>query len=295
MAVPAPVQDGILALLRETISPSIVFKRFEPASGGCINHGGRLVTTHGDFFIKWNDAAKYPGMFDAEAKGLELLHQPKAIDVPAVIGAGTQDVSQFIVMEFRESQPPAKTFWPDFGAQLATLHRTKSKLPGLDHDNYIGSLRQSNCQRTSWTDFFIHERITAQLRVAQDAGLTDRPLVAQFEKLFTRLPSLIPDDNNVLLHGDLWHGNLIVNSRGGPCLIDPAVYYGNREADLAMTQLFGGFDPAFLDEYHRTHALEPGFRERFDIYNLYPLLVHLNLFGSGYLGQIRSILKKIAR
>ncbi|HYG19805.1 MAG TPA: fructosamine kinase family protein [Ohtaekwangia sp.] len=290
MPLPPSVHEGILILLREKVSSSLVLRNFEPASGGCINHGGRLASTHGDFFVKWNDAAKYPGMFDAEAKGLELLGIRQAIDIPLVIGAATHASHQFIVMEFRESKPPSKTFWRDLGRQLAMLHRRSDESPGLDHDNYIGSLQQSNHRRNSWLDFFIQERILPQLRLA---NLTGTLMMAQFEKLFIRLPSLIPDERIALLHGDLWHGNLIVNSRGGPCLIDPAVYYGNREADLAMTQLFGGFDPSFFDEYQRTDALAPGFRERFDIYNLYPLLVHLNLFGSGYLGQISSILKKV--
>ncbi|HEY3404138.1 MAG TPA: fructosamine kinase family protein [Ohtaekwangia sp.] len=286
--VPLPVQHGVTKLLGSSSS----LLKFLPVGGGCINHGGKLITSTGTFFLKWNDAHRYPGMFAQEAKGLNLLRSTRTICIPAVIGLGEEESFQFLILEFIEQGSRSNSYWKDFGSQMALLHSNRVEWAGLNHNNYIGSLTQTNLVKSTWLDFFIHERLVIQLDLADSRSLIPAPVRQNFEKLFIKLPSLLPVEASSLLHGDLWSGNLITSHEGAPCLIDPAVYYGNREVDLAMTQLFGGFDSRYLDSYHEALPLLPGYEERFDIYNLYPLLVHVNLFGQGYLAQVNSILTR---
>lgn len=265
---------------------------FSFCGGGCINHGGRLKTRAGDLFLKWNDAAKFPGMFAAEAEGLKLLRNAGAIHIPEVITEGVAGTWQFLVLEFVEERPRAGTYWTDLGQQLASLHKHTIATYGLDHDNYIGSLPQRNTPAEKWTDFFITQRLEFQVKLAVNDRKLNAESVRLFDALYNKLGDLLPEEKPCLLHGDLWSGNLIINDKGKPCLIDPAVYYGHREAEIAFTTLFGGFSAEFYKSYHEAFALEPGYAERFDIYNLYPLLVHVNLFGGGYVSQVVSILRQ---
>jgi protein-ribulosamine 3-kinase len=265
---------------------------FSFVGGGCINHGGKLDTTSGAYFLKWNDALKYPGMFQAEALGLSVLRTSNAIRIPQVINVGQTRSHQYIVLEFIESAPKHKDYWPNLGRSLASLHQINARAFGLDHNNYIGSLRQDNNQHPRWADFFIEQRLDAQLKLAVHKKLADTSLVQQFERLYKKLPAIFPQEKPSLLHGDLWSGNLITDEHGQPCLIDPAVNYGHREAELAFTHLFGGFDPQFYEAYEEIFPLQPGFTQRMDLYNLYPLLVHANLFGQSYIAQIKSVLRR---
>lgn len=283
------IPQVILDQLKQSLKTDITGFTF--LAGGCINNGGRLRTAKGDFFLKWNDASRYPDMFETEAKGLKLLSQSDSICVPEVIQSGQAGTYQFLLLEYVNQGSKRDDYWDKLGVQLAALHRNTSMAFGLDHDNYIGSLRQSNRWHNSWADFFINERLQVQLKVAVDSALIDAPTMKKFHILFGILPSLMPEESPALLHGDLWNGNLMTNREGLPCLIDPAVYYGHREADLAMTQLFGGFNRKFLNRYHEVFPLVPGYLDRFDLYNLYPLLVHVNIFGTGYLQQVVSILR----
>lgn len=291
-AIPQPVCEGIQALLRENSGTGASRLQFTPVGGGCVNHGGRLTTGEGDnLFLKWNYDSGFPGMFEAEARGLELLYTTAAIRIPQVVGTGRREPHQFILMEFIEGKPRSGIYWDLLGQRLARLHRNSNENFGLDHDNYIGSLPQSNTPGDSWIEFFISERLQVQLKAGIDAGQIDPSIASKFERLYSRLPEILTAEPPSLLHGDLWSGNLIVDEKGDPCLIDPAVYYGNREVDLAMTKLFGGFDERFYNAYQEAFSTAPGLGERLDIYNLYPLLVHVNLFGQGYLNQVASILR----
>lgn len=265
---------------------------FSFCGGGCINHGGRLKTRNGDLFLKWNDAAKFPGMFSAEAKGLKLLRNAGAIHIPEVITEGVAGPWQFLVLEFVEERPQAGTYWTNLGQQLANLHKHTTPTYGLDHANYIGSLPQQNTPTEKWVDFFITQRLEVQVKLALDRGKLNANTVMLFSTLYNKLGDLLPEEKPCLLHGDLWSGNLITNAEGKPCLIDPAVYYGHREAEIAFTTLFGGFSAEFYNSYQEAFALEPGYAERFDVYNLYPLMVHVNLFGGGYVSQVVSILRQ---
>ncbi len=292
MHIPQAIQQGVLELLKQRINNTITLEDFSFTGGGCINNGGRLITSHGRYFLKWNDAARFPAMFKAEAKGLTLLAQSKSMYIPEVIGTGEAGSHQFLVLEFINASYRTQHYWRDFGVQLAALHQTTATFFGLEYDNYIGSLPQQNTFHNSWIDFFIHNRLEAQLRLAERSALADRLLLRNFETLYKKLPDLLITEKPALLHGDLWSGNVMVNQQGAPGLIDPAIYFGHREMDIAMTQLFGGFNPEFLHAYHEAYPLSPGVDDRLQLYKLYPLLVHVNLFGADYLAQVNSILRR---
>ena len=287
--IPIQVSEKIKILLSRYCEHAVDILGASSIGGGCINNAMKVETTAGIFFLKWNDAKRFPKMFEAEAKGLTLLKSTSAIGIPEVIGTDEAGNYSFIVLEFIEAEKSAKNFWQDFGTALAKLHKHSSEQFGLNHDNYIGSLPQSNTQKKSWSDFFISERLEKQIIIARNSGAIDNSTIKQFNNLYKRLPEIIPEETPALLHGDLWNGNFMTGADGKAWLIDPAVYYGHREMDLAMTKLFGGFSSEFYESYNETFPLQKGFTERVDIHNLYPLLVHVNLFGGGYLQEVKNI------
>lgn len=287
--IPAAVTEKARSFLEEHSGREVVLGRQRALSGGCIHHAHAIETTAGPYFLKWNGRAEAPG-FLAELKGLRLLaghsHRFTAVPLTADI---TGDHS-FLLLEFIEEGTVSGGFWKTFGQKMAELHQATAPSFGLDHDNYIGSLPQSNRQHPDFVSFFIAERLEPQLRRALDTGLADYSLYGKFRQLFHRLPGLLPTEKPALLHGDLWSGNFLCDSDGQPRIIDPAVHYGHREAELAFTTLFGGFDPVFYEAYHEAFPLQKGWQERAPLFNLYPLLVHLNLFGRSYLAGIRRSL-----
>lgn len=288
--VPSVLLEKLTMLLNAKAGSPVTLQDFSFVGGGCINHGGVLEASSGKFFLKWNSATRFPGMFGAEARGLGLLSEANVLRVPTVIGFDEANEYQFLVMEYIEQNGRSPLYWEHLGQGLAALHRVSSGHLGLDHNNYIGSLPQFNASRSSWVDFFIQQRLQVQVQLMNENGMADGTLLNRFERLYKKLPSLLPEEKPSLLHGDLWSGNLITDEKGEPCIIDPAVYYGHREADLAMTRLFGSFEEAFYRSYHEAFPLLKGYEQRFDLYNLYPLLVHVNLFGSAYISQVKTIL-----
>ncbi|MFZ5970049.1 MAG: fructosamine kinase family protein [Bacteroidota bacterium] len=265
----------------------IIVQRFQPVTGGCINQGGKITTPDGNFFLKWNHAAKFPQMFLAEARGLQIIGQTASIRVPAVVQVAHIEEWQYLLLEWIDGFAPSVHDWRSLGEQLAALHHHSATQFGLDHDNYIGSLAQKNTPTDNWIEFLVQQRLAPQLALLKNTAIRQG-----VQKLIMRLPDLLPTEPAALLHGDLWRGNLITDGQGQPCLIDPAVYYGHREAELAFTRLFGGFHPGFYDAYQQSFPLLPGFEERVEIYHLYPLLVHYNLFGGSYLLQAERIIKR---
>lgn len=284
MLFPASIKEKII----DYFGNQTTIVDFTRLHGGCINESGKLITSAGTYFIKWNNKSTYPNMLQAEAKGLTLLTKTNTISIPQVIHLDQTDDFQFLLLEFVENKRPSSTYWQTFGEQLAALHQTSDSNFGLDHDNYMGSLKQKNTRHTNWVDFFIEHRLDPQLTLAVNTKQISKDVLRKFEVLYSKLNQLLPTEKPALLHGDLWGGNLLSGLKG-PTLIDPAVYYGNREADLAMTQLFGGFDRSYFDPYQNVFPLTSDFAERIDIYNLYPLLIHVNLFGGGYSAQVNRI------
>jgi protein-ribulosamine 3-kinase len=262
----------------------------EPVSGGCINNGARIKTKNGQrFFIKTNLSAPAE-MFAREAKGLSALRIANAVRVPNVHLTG-QD---FILLEDLAPAPRSADYWENLGRQLARLHKHTDQQFGFDHDNYLGSTPQPNPRTADGYEFFAEHRLGHQVHLARDNDLLSRGELKEFDELIGKLANLIPEQPASLIHGDLWSGNAISDSDGQPALIDPASHYGWAEAELGMTALFGGFGQPFYAAYEAERPLERGWQERLDIYNLYHLLNHLNLFGHSYHGQLVSILRRYA-
>jgi len=259
--------------------------------GGSINQAFHLFTNVGDYFVKLNQAAKFPEMFEKEEQGLALLAECGGVNVPRVVGTGIGGADSFLLMDWVEQGVPQLGFWEDFAASLALLHQHSQSQFGLAVNNYMGSLPQSNRLHDDWADFFMVERLLPLLQNAFDAGQLDNKDRSAFENFFLQVPGIFPSEPPALIHGDLWNGNYMVGNEGRVVFIDPAVYYGHREMDLAMTRLFGGFDPRFYKAYNECFPLLPGWENRVDFCNLYPLLVHLVLFGTSYRSSIRNILK----
>lgn len=228
-------------------------------------------------------------LFAAEARGLDWLREAQALRVPAVVAA-TPD---FLALEFLESGTRQADFEDCLGRGLAALHRFSPSLWGLDHDNFIGSLPQSNKPCASWPEFYIERRLRPLVRRAIDGDLAPRSWSNHFERLFQSLPQRIPDEPPSRLHGDLWAGNLHTGPQGEPCLIDPSVYAGHREVDLAMMRLFGGFGSRVFESYQEAYPLSEGHELRVPLYQLYPLLVHVNLFGGGYACSVDRALARL--
>ncbi|MBI3501977.1 MAG: fructosamine kinase family protein [Bacteroidetes bacterium] len=279
-------------ILSEKFGKNILVESISPVGGGCINETAKVKTSLGIFFAKWNDAKQFPKMLEAEAKGLQLLKDTNEIKVPEVISQKTTGNTQYFILEFIESSSMEKHFWYNFGKSLAKLHQHSSEKFGLDHNNYIGSLPQSNRQHSLWSDFFILERLEPQIKSARDNSRIGNIISQKFSKLFSQLEKIFPPEKPALLHGDLWSGNYMIGNNGEPVFIDPAIYFGHREMDLAMTKLFGGFSAEFYESYHEEFPLEKDWQKRIDICNLYPLMVHVNLFGGSYAMQVENILRK---
>ncbi len=263
-----------------------------PIGGGCINNGVKLMTSEGIFFLKWQKGIP-EDMFEKEAKGLRLLHKTRIIRVPEPIAWGKLDGKHYFLMEFIEAAPSVRDYWADFGWSLATMHKNnKAGAYGLDHDNYIGKLPQPNSRHEDWIDFFIENRLEFQLKLAIGNGLVGNSFIDRYRKFYEKLPDLLPVDRPALLHGDLWSGNVMTGRDGRACIIDPAVYYGHREIELAFTQMFGSFPHDFYEAYQEVWPLEPGYDDRVDIYNIYPHMTHTNLFGPSYLGGVEQVLRR---
>lgn len=260
----------------------------EPVGGGCINNGARLETSDGStFFLKVNQSAPAE-MFPREAEGLRALQVEGAPQVPSPYAWGID----FILMQYLQPASKAEDYWPRFGRQLAALHANEGDRFGFAHDNFIGSTPQPNPWTEDGYEFFAQHRLIFQAELAKQRGRLNGDDLGRVQKIANRLPELIPAQPASLIHGDLWSGNATSGPEGEPAIIDPAAHYGWAEAEIAMTTLFGRFPQPFYSAYDTERGLHAGWRERLPIYNLYHLLNHLNLFGSGYLTQVQSILRR---
>lgn len=296
--IPAGVVDEVESILSGLASESVRIQGSRPIGGGCINPSVKLRTKTGDaFFLKWNKEAR-PDLFPAEAEGLRALHECGTLRIPRVIAHSSPSAETgWLLLEFIDRGNPTARYAELLGEGLAMLHRASA---GEEHGwltgNYIGPLPQTNEPAASWAEFWWESRLEPRLDAALRAGQLPGTEAA-WDALRAELGEWLSPaevDGHSLLHGDIWNGNVIPDEAGAPVLIDPAVYRGHREVDLAMTELFGGFGHAFYDTYEQVWPLQPGYRERRrSIYQLYPLLVHLNLFGGSYEASVRRTLNAL--
>lgn len=265
-----------------------------PISGGDINAAWRLDAADIALFIKTGPASA-ADMFTAEAAGLKEIAQANAVRVPKVFASDRTGANSFIALEWVDFEPTSKMTEHKLGEALAAMHRHTSTKFGWNRDNTIGRTPQHNPWSDNWVDFFREHRLLFQLELAKANGFKGE-LQGLGGRLVDGLHTLFLDYDPVpsLLHGDLWGGNWAA-VKGGPIIFDPAVYYGDRESDLAMTRLFGGFGVAFYQSYESAWPLSPGAAERQQLYQLYHVLNHLNLFGASYAGRAISILKSLCR
>ncbi len=266
--------------------------RVQAVGGGDINEARRLESNAGAFFLKLNDLPQAADMLRTEARGLSLLADAGAIRTPRVIHQGESGGYAYLLLKFIEPGRRTADFWEQFGRALADLHREPQEYFGLPFNNYIGSLPQYNGRYDNFPIFYIEKRLQPQLEMALRDSLLNRADARHMEALYTRLDELLPVEPPALVHGDLWGGNFLVDSKDRAVLIDPAAAYAHREMDLGMSRLFGGFDAQFYAAYQAAYPMENGWEDRMEIYQLYYLLVHVNLFGKGYVESVRRIINR---
>ncbi len=261
-------------------------------SGGDINQVCKIKADGRRYVVKMNNRSGYPKMLAKEFRALKFLSQNSPLKYPEVLTHFEAEDRQFLVMEFIEPGANSETAQELLGKGLAGQHRCSRNQFGWTEDNFIGSLLQPNSFTDSWSDFYAQNRILFQAKLAFDSNLLEQSDLAQTERLCSRFSELIPEEKPALLHGDLWSGNYLISADGIPTLYDPAIYFGHREIDLAMTRLFGGFGKTFYRSYTEEFSPESGWEERLPVFQLYPYLVHLNLFGRSYLSSIREIVNR---
>lgn len=277
--------------IAQTTEKPFEIEKSRPVSGGCINQGYAVTGNGLIYFVKINQANQ-EAMFAAEALGLKQIHATKTIRVPEPICWGIAEKSSYLVLEWLEFGGGNSQSWEKMGQNLARLHQVSlSDRFGWHCNNTIGSTPQINTVSNNWADFFAHQRIGYQLRLAKERGGNfpdeDQVIPAISEILSQHQP------HPSLVHGDLWSGNAAITVDGEPVILDPATYWGDREVDLAMTELFGGFPAAFYRGYNDVFPLDAGYQQRKTLYNLYHILNHFNLFGGGYASQANRMLQEI--
>ncbi|MGB6151281.1 MAG: fructosamine kinase family protein [Pricia sp.] len=262
-------------------------------SGGDISRAYLLETESERFFCKTNPSERAFEMFEAEKKGLETMGKTQTIAVPEVLLCEPLEKGGLLLMEYIEPKKASAKDMARFGHDLANLHQqAMGKDFGGDADNFIGSLPQSNSKHTDWCNFYIEERLSPQLKLARDGDRLQNHEIPSEQKLLTTCKNLFPKVIPSLLHGDLWSGNFLISKDGTPYLIDSAIYFGHHEVDIAMTRLFGGFGADFYSTYGEHFPEIFGAAERNDLYQLYYLLVHLNLFGGSYYQNVKQLLDR---
>ncbi|OKH17083.1 fructosamine kinase family protein [[Limnothrix rosea] IAM M-220] len=259
--------------------------------GGCINEGYKITGLGQQYFVKLN-RPNQSEMFAAEALGLQQMKATDSILVPQPICWGETQSNSYIVLEWLELGSGGASAWQEMGRKLAAMHRAGgSEQFGWDRNNTIGSTPQINTWCDDWAEFWAETRIGYQLRLAnrRGGGFPDAKLV--MARIRDILQDVMPQP--ALVHGDLWSGNAAIAADGTPVIFDPAAYYGDREVDIAMTELFGGFPPSFYQGYNEVWPLDAGYGDRKDLYNLYHVLNHFNLFGGGYGSQAKRIIQRL--
>lgn len=286
-----------------TLLPTVLSQKLEaclntpivnttPISGGSINEAYLLQTQKGDFFLKYNQGNFAKALFEAEVSGLRTLAVKGGVETPKILSGDEAGAYSFLLMEYIEPGLRNTNFWENFGSSLAQLHQQSQDQFGFHQSNFIGRLPQRNNLHATWSEFYAAERILPQVKMAIDDHKLPLSVHSSFDRLCQKANDFFPQEPPALTHGDLWSGNFLVNQQQQLVLIDPAVSYAHREMDIAMTYLFGGFDQQFYRSYQLHYPLQPGFSNRLEWYQLYYLLVHVNLFGGAYTNQVLRIVKR---
>lgn len=264
---------------------------FLALGGSTFSQSAKIETAEGDFFIKFSEQLSLE-IYQKEKKGLEALKSYSGAMIPKVFGYGEYEQHSYLLMEYVATTNPSSKSWEQLAEQMATMHTVSERYFGWDTANFIGSLPQSNATKDHWADFYSEERLKVQVGKALYEENIPTALANKFDRLYLKLDRFFPEERSSLLHGDFWSGNVLHRGSEPPLWIDPSVYFGHREYDIAFSQLFGGIDARFYEVYQSLFPIEPGFEDRIPMYQLYPLLVHHNLFGGSYLQQIDKILNR---
>lgn len=279
------LNENFKKYLSEILNTQI--KEFCPLSGGDINDVYKISTVTQDLVIKVNSASKFSNMFELEALGLKHIANSKSFTTPEIIQTGYFKDQSFLILEYLQSGKKASNFSENFGHQLAKMHKNTDVF-GFEKDNYIGSLPQHNKIESNAIDFYINQRLEPQFKMAIERGYR----FSNLEAVYAKISELIPDEPAALIHGDLWSGNYMVGENGELILIDPATCYAPREMDIAMMHLFGGFESEIVDHYNEIFPLQQDWEERIRLWQLYYILVHVNLFGGNYYTSAKTILQE---
>ncbi len=281
--------EELSVLLNKLLNTDIL--SLKEVGGGDISRAFRAKSLKGDFFIKYHSGSAAFDMFEAEKTGIEAIENTESIAVPEIFKVVRYKGAALLIMQYINSRPANKEDFKKLGEQLAELHLNYSDKFGYTRNNFIGSLPQPNCLHSEWIDFYVEERLLPQIEMALRLNLLNQKIPKK-----TRIKEVCRDicgsPKASLLHGDLWSGNYLISSGGTPYLIDPAIYFGDAMIDLSMSRLFGGFGESFYDAYHDIHHRAENYRAQTDIYQLYYLLVHLNLFGRSYYQSVIHIIQR---
>ncbi len=288
---------SLTATLLEGIAAhcNIQIEHYTTVQGGDINEAYCLQAKAASYFLKLNDATRFPGMFETEAAGLSALRRNGALRVPNLIGLGVAENRQWLLLEWLQKAVPLTNTMKDFGAALARLHQVQQPFFGWQQHNYIGSLLQLNTKNNNWVAFYTNCRIIPLVRMLVNKKVWAAAEVDAAQSFCEVAGSLFPEEPAALLHGDLWSGNYMATKDGGIFVFDPALYYGHREMEIGMTKLFGGFPDIFYDAYQDVYPLEKDWEQRLPVTQLYPLLVHAVLFGGQYAADARQIIYRYRR
>ncbi len=285
-----PDWDAIAALIGAATGSRLGRTRARPVGGGCTHQAWALIAGKARYFVKLDAAHRLPA-FETEASALAELAQARAVRAPRSICCGSLADSALHVLEYLALASPTDATLTRLGHELAALHRVQGPYFGWTRDNHIGATPQCNAPSADWAEFWQRRRLGYQLERAQRNGYGGR-LQRRGEQLLDRIEALLRGHRPLasLLHGDLWSGNYAADATGAPVVFDPALYYGDRETDIAMTELFGGFGPGFHAAYRQAWPLDNGYPTRRTLYNLYHVLNHLNVFGAGYLHRAERMI-----
>lgn len=280
-------------ILERLKSLNLDIEHIFPVKGGDINDTYRIESYNKKYFLKLNTAQNFPQLFEKEANGLQTIAETNLFNTPQIIKFGTTNNDfQYLVLEWLERREPTLDSWEKFGQQLAQLHQHTSDQFGWHEDNYIAIIIQPNQFKPTWEEFYAESRILPMIKLLVDKKTLSLKESKAADRLCSELVNIFPQEKPALLHGDLWNGNIFAKNDGEITLIDPAIYYGHREMDLAMADLFGGFDEHFFKAYHEVNPLHENFEERKPIAQLFPLLVHAFLYEGYYINDVQNILKK---